>query len=70
MSEKPDARAAVEAIAEATPEPIREHWVDVNGVRYPPKQAYQLVSGLPRSAFTSHRAIRELRKLGFSTTTY
>ena len=70
MSENPDARAAVEVITEATPEPIREHWVDVNGVHYPPKQAYQLVSGLPRSAFTSHRAIRELRKLGFSTTTY
>ena len=69
MSENPDAPAA-EAIAKATPEPIREHWVDVNGVRYPPKQAYQLVSGSPRSAFTSHRAIRELRKLGFSTSTY
>jgi hypothetical protein len=62
--------SVLEAINGVDPEPIREHWVVVAGRRYPPKQVYQLVTGLPRSAFTSHRALAELRKLGLSTSVY
>ncbi|MEU5406698.1 hypothetical protein [Nocardia asteroides] len=62
--------SAIEAISRVAPEPIREHWAVVAGTRYPPKQVYQLITGLPRSAFTSHRALTELRKLGLKTSTY
>ncbi len=59
-----------EAVGKVEPEPIREHWVIVADKRYPPKQVYQLITGLPRSAFTSHRALSELRRLGLSTSVY
>lgn len=59
-----------EAISKVEPEPIREHWVVVADKRYPPKQVYQLITGLPRSAYTSHRALAELRRLGLSTSVY
>ncbi|MFR9753522.1 hypothetical protein ACL02S_21145 [Nocardia sp. 004] len=59
-----------EAISEVEPEPLREHWVVVADKRYPPKQVYQLITGLPRSAYTSHRALAELRRLGLSTSVY
>ena len=48
----------------------REHWCLVGDKRYPAKQAYQLLTGLPRSQFTSHQALSELKSLGFSTSTY
>ncbi|MEV0359011.1 DUF2283 domain-containing protein [Nocardia sp. NPDC050697] len=60
----------LEAISAITPEPIREHWVVVANKRYPPKQVYQLITGLPRSAFTSHRALAELRRSGLTTSVY
>lgn len=41
-----DLEAAMKAVSLAVPEPIREHWADIGGVRYPPKQAYQLISHL------------------------
>ncbi|MFC8530274.1 hypothetical protein [Nocardia sp. NPDC057227] len=60
----------LEEIIKIMPEPIREHWVVVANKRYPPKQVYQLLTGLPRSAFTSHRALAELRKSGLTTSVY
>lgn len=62
--------SVIEAISGVDPEPIREHWVAVADRRYPPKQVYQLITGLPRSAFTSHRALAELRRLGLRTSVY
>lgn len=60
----------MKVVSQAVPEPIREHWADVGGVRYPPKQAYQLISNLPRSSFTSHAALARLRGIGFTTSVY
>ncbi len=60
----------VTAIARHTPEPVREHWCEVDGTRYPAKQAYQILTGLPRSRFTSHQALRGLRSAGFVTSKY
>ncbi|MEV0708087.1 hypothetical protein [Nocardia aurea] len=62
--------SVLEAIGRVDPEPVREHWVVVADKRYPPKQVYQLITGLPRSAYTSHRALRELRRLGLRTSSY
>lgn len=50
-----------------TPGDVREHWVDVDGVHWPPKQLFALTTGLQRTEFTSHIALRQLRRLGFPT---
>lgn len=60
-------RTAVEgALAGVLAEPAKSHYVVVGGRRYPPKQVIAVVTGLPRSAFTSHQALRVLRNLGFN----
>ncbi|GLY22178.1 hypothetical protein [Micromonospora sp. NBRC 101691] len=48
-------------------ENIRDHWVEVDGVRWPVKQAFGATVDLPRDAFTSHTALRHLQALGFQT---
>jgi hypothetical protein len=47
------------------PEPIHEHFVVINGRRWPPKQVLTLVTGLDRADFTTHQARRALIRLGF-----
>jgi hypothetical protein len=47
------------------PEPIHEHFVVVNGRRWPPKQVLALVTGLDRADFTTHQARGVLTRLGF-----
>jgi hypothetical protein len=47
------------------PEPIHEHFVVINGRRWPPKQVLALVTGLDRADFTTHQARRVLTRLGF-----
>jgi hypothetical protein len=47
------------------PEPIRDHYVVVNGRRYPPKQVVSCATGLDRADFTTHQARRILKRLGF-----
>lgn len=54
------------AVRGVHPRPVRGHFVVVSGRRYPPKQVMSLVTGLPVSAFTSHHAVRTLRRLGFA----
>lgn len=45
------------------PEPVREVSVEVNGRRYPVKQALAEVTGLLKGNFTSHDAMRVFRRL-------
>ena len=45
--------------------PVKEHFVVVNGHRYPPKQVISQVTGLDRADFTTHQARRILMRLGF-----
>lgn len=54
-----------EALRDVLPEPIREHFVVINGRRWPPKQVLALVTGLDRADFTTHQARRVLTRLGF-----
>jgi hypothetical protein len=49
------------------PDPVAQHYVVVNGFRYPPKQVIGLVTGLDRADFTTHHARRILMRLGFGT---
>ncbi|GAA3633396.1 DUF6884 domain-containing protein [Microlunatus ginsengisoli] len=54
-------------IANHVPEPIREYWVEIDGVRWPAKQAIALATGVPdRQRFQSQSARRWLANLGFS----
>jgi hypothetical protein len=53
------------ALQGALPEPIHEHFVVINGRRWPPKQVLALVTGLDRADFTTHHARRVLTRLGF-----
>src|SRR5271169_4664090 len=53
------------ALQGVLPEPIHEHFVVINGRRWPPKQVLALVTGLDRADFTTHQARRALTRLGF-----
>jgi hypothetical protein len=61
-----DPRRIVRAVARVLPEPIRDHYVVIEGRRYPPKQVIALATGLDRADFTTHQARRILRRLGFT----
>ena len=60
-----DSGSVEEAVQGALPEPIHEHFVVVNGRRWPPKQVLALLTGLDRADFTTHQARRALTRLGF-----
>jgi hypothetical protein len=60
--DSPDVEAALQG---QLPEPIHEHFVVINGRRWPPKQVLALVTGLDRADFTTHQARRTLTRLGF-----
>ncbi|MGY1709091.1 DUF6884 domain-containing protein [Geodermatophilus sp. SYSU D00758] len=62
-----DAETVRAAVRGRTPDEVREHWVDVDGVRWPPKQVFALATGLHRGEFTSHTALRQLHRLRFPT---
>ena len=61
-----DPRRIVRAVARALPEPVRDHYVVIEGRRFPPKQVIALATGLDRADFTTHQARRILRRLGFT----
>jgi hypothetical protein len=65
-----DASAVRTALRGRTPDDVRDHWVDVDGVRWPPKQVLALATSLGRSEFTSHMALRQLQRLGFATSVW
>jgi hypothetical protein len=53
-----DSRGVQAALEGVLPEPIHEHFVVINGRRWPPKQVLALVTGLDRADFTTHQARR------------
>src|ERR1035437_6824255 len=61
-----DRRGVQAALEGVLPEPIHEHFVVINGRRWPPKQVLALVTGLDRADFTTHQARRALTRLGFT----
>jgi hypothetical protein len=60
-----DPRGVEAALDGVLPEPIHEHFVVINGRRWPPKQVLALVTGLDRADFTTHQARGALIRLGF-----
>jgi len=61
-----DPQRIEKALRGELPEPIYEHFVVINGRRWPPKQVLALVTGLDRADFTTHQARRALTRLGFT----
>lgn len=55
----------VRAARNLDPEPIKRHFVVIDGRRFPPKQVMSAVTGLDRANFTSSQARRTLTRLGF-----
>lgn len=51
------------------PEEIREHWVEVDGIRWPVKQVISLATGAKRTRFQSQASRRWLQNLGFAVGT-
>jgi len=62
-----DAEQVAARLMGTVPDPIHTHWVDVDGRRWPPKQALRLALGGTDEPFISHFALRVFRRLGFST---
>jgi len=50
---------------EVEPEPVRKHYVVINGRKYPVKQVIEACLGIPRLDFTTQQARRILSRLGF-----
>jgi len=49
------------------PDPIQTHWVEVEGIRFPVKQALEAVLGISRTTFTSQVARLQWARFGFPT---
>jgi hypothetical protein len=47
------------------PERLHIHGIEINGELWPPKQAFEAVTGLDRLDFTTQEARRVLKNLGF-----
>lgn len=56
-----------ERLKKIDPEAIRKYWVEIDGKRFPVKQAVGVGLGAERATFSSSQAISILRKLGYTT---
>jgi hypothetical protein len=56
----------VERLRGLDPEPVREHFVEVLGSAFPPKQVLAAATGWDRNTFTTGEALRVLARLGFA----
>lgn len=62
-----DAETVRTRVHGAPPHDIRTHWVEIDGRRWPSKQAFRVVTGLTDEPFISHFALRLFQRLGFTT---
>ena len=53
------------ALRKVEPEFVRLYYIDVDGKSYPIKQPIELITGLPRVAYTSMDAYGILHRFGF-----
>jgi hypothetical protein len=52
-------------LRDVRPEPLHQYAIQVGSVLYPVKQAFELVTGIPRSRFTTQAARRAFAAMGF-----
>jgi hypothetical protein len=62
-----DAETVRSRVLPVPPDDVRTHWVEIDGRRWPPKQAFRVATGLVDEPFVSHFAIGIFRRLGFTT---
>lgn len=62
-----DAETVRARVRGTPPHAILTHWVDIDGQRWPPKQAFRVATGLKGEHFVSHFALRVFQRLGFET---
>src|SRR4051812_47141036 len=62
-----DAETVLTRVVGVPPDPIRTHWVEISGRRWPPKQAFRVATGITDEPFISHFALRIFQRLGFET---
>ena len=55
----------IKGVTGLIPRPLRKHYVEISGTRYPIKQALAQALGLAVIDFTSQDAYRIFRQLGF-----
>jgi len=55
----------IKGVTGLIPGPLRKHYVEISGTRYPIKQALSQALGLAVIDFTSQDAYRIFRQLGF-----
>jgi hypothetical protein len=58
-----DTSAVRAALKRELREDIREHWIEVDGVRWPVKQVFGAATALPREQFTAHVELVDLTRL-------
>ncbi|MFN8232353.1 MAG: hypothetical protein U0V56_02335 [Actinomycetota bacterium] len=61
-----DEREIARRMRDVLPEPLDDHYVVIEGRRYPPKQVVGLMTGLDRADFNTHQARHILSRLGFT----
>jgi hypothetical protein len=61
-----DSEQVERSVRDVLPEPLGDHYVVVQGRRFPPKQVICVVTGLDRADFNTHQARRILSRLGFT----
>jgi hypothetical protein len=61
-----DHDSVTESVRGLLPDPLQEHYVVVDGRRFPPKQVIFHVTGVDKADFTTHQARRVLKRLGFT----
>jgi len=54
-------------LASAQPEVIKKYFVEIDGRKYPVKQAVSVATGAPRASFSTAAAIHTLTRLGYRT---
>ena len=62
-----DRKAFAARLTNAQPETIRKYFVEINGRKFPVKQAVSVGVGAPRASFGTEAAIHALTKLGYKT---
>ena len=62
-----DRKSFEERLATAQPEPIHKYFVEIEGRKFPVKQAVSVGLGAPRASFGTEAAIHALTKLGYKT---
>lgn len=62
-----DAELVRTRVSPVPPDNVQTHWVEIDGRRWPPKQAFRVALSLTDEPFISHFAIRIFRRIGFAT---